>query len=378
MTVEGSSTADLLSNLTTALASVSSSLSNGEQQFIPPVDGISLLDVKNDLLLSYLQNLVFLIILRLRNEHDGGIEEKDIRSQTLKKLVELRVYLERGVRPLESRLKYQIDQVLRAADDAERLAVQNNKSNSRRKTKTINGEQGNTDSDSSQSQSSEFESEPEIKAATYRPNPSKLLRKAKVAANSTASDKNKSSSGTYKPPRINPTMMPEPATERSRQSIRKQKSRLLDEYIDDEMSSTPRAQPSIGSNMTIMNHGRDSMSIRDRMKEKERTDYEERNFTRLPAISKAERRKAKQQGQHDRRDIYGGEDWTGLGGFGDRVSRSVAGRSRAEASNVFERRDKRRRATEDGPRGDGIEIGDAFQKRRKVLQGRAERKGRKG
>ena len=33
---------------------------------LPPAAGISLLDVKNDLLLAYLQNLVFLILLKLR------------------------------------------------------------------------------------------------------------------------------------------------------------------------------------------------------------------------------------------------------------------------------------------------------------------------
>ena len=38
--------------------------------------------------------------------------------------MELSVYLEKGVRPLESRLKYQIDKILRTADDATRRTTQ--------------------------------------------------------------------------------------------------------------------------------------------------------------------------------------------------------------------------------------------------------------
>ena len=97
-------------------------------------DGVSLLDVKNELLLSYLQNLVFLILLKIRRarrhgQRDQGDEDdndddddKNLSDTVVEKLVELRLYLENGVRPLEEKLRFQLDKILRAADDADRSA----------------------------------------------------------------------------------------------------------------------------------------------------------------------------------------------------------------------------------------------------------------
>ncbi|EXJ82264.1 hypothetical protein A1O3_06077 [Capronia epimyces CBS 606.96] len=84
--------------------------------------------------------------------------------------------------------------------------------------------------------------------------------------------------------------------------------------------------------------------------------------------------------------MFGGEDWTGLGGLCDRIRRTVAHRSCGEAANPFDRRKKRRRDTQDGPRGDGLAdgprpgsgagtgIGETFEKRRKIMQQRAAKK----
>ncbi|KAJ5029510.1 hypothetical protein PSV08DRAFT_257475, partial [Bipolaris maydis] len=56
----------LLATLTTSIQSATEALPNDD--IVPPKEGISLLDVKNELLLSYLQNLVFLILLKLRSQ----------------------------------------------------------------------------------------------------------------------------------------------------------------------------------------------------------------------------------------------------------------------------------------------------------------------
>ncbi|KAK4939071.1 hypothetical protein LTR10_020556 [Elasticomyces elasticus] len=381
--VVADSTVDLLRTLTTALESASSAFPEDQQQFLPPTEGISLLDVKNDLLLSYLQNLAFLTILKLRN--GGDIEKSEMGSEVVKKLVELRVYLERGVRPLENKLKYQIDKVTRAADDAERRAAQrsNDAPAVSEKSTTKSANQGSDISDVDSEEEDDDDTEQltghmneDISAA---PRPAALLRNQAASKKDTASTKSRATAtGAYKPPRITPTSMPESASNRTNdQPARKRRSQLLDEYIDEELSTAPRAQPSIGSNSTIVKHGRGTMSSRDREKERERTDYEERNFVRLPAISKAEKRKARLSGESNRRDLFGGEDWTGLGGLGDRINRTVAGKARGEGGSVLERREKRRRDTQDGPRGDGAAMGDSFEKRRKILQGRAEKKGRR-
>ncbi|RMZ77319.1 hypothetical protein DV737_g4443, partial [Chaetothyriales sp. CBS 132003] len=277
----------LLTTVTNALTNAADALhASDDDAFAPPTDGLSLLDAKNSLLLSYLQSLVLLLLVQLRQVQGEEAGVASIGSAVQQKLTELRVYLDRGVRPIEGRLKYQIDSALRAADSSRRDA-------------------------------------------------------------------------------------------HAKAMSRVRKSQLLNEYIDEELSSAPRAQPSIGSNKTILDGGRGGLSQRDREKERERSEYEERNFTRLPAQTKKERREARRKGQLDRRDIFGGEDWTGLGGLGDRVSRSVSiGRGGREG--VLKRREKRR-ATEDLPRSDGtgMGIGDSFEKRRRTLEARAARKAMK-
>ena len=111
---------DLLSTITDAFTAAKDAFQDTDHDniFEPSQDGISLLDVKNDLLLSYLQHLVFLIILKLDNK------DTNLGRDVVKKLIELRAYLDRGVKPLESRLRYQIDKALAAANDAERSATQ--------------------------------------------------------------------------------------------------------------------------------------------------------------------------------------------------------------------------------------------------------------
>ena len=375
MTVTQASPLSMLTTLTDSLALTTSALEGNRDHINAQPDGISLLDVKNDLLLSYLQNVVFLILFRLKEASDSSHEAKDLGNSAVQKLVELRVYLEKGVRPLETKLKYQIDSVLRAAENA-RPSERND--NSTRSKKALNGHENSASE--MESDDEELEDLPAAAAPVAEPNASgpRLLQQLPRQQISSRDKIPKSSSkdGIYRPPRVAPTTMPSDPDTRSREP-RKQRSQIMNEYIDEELSSAPRAQPSIGSNNTILDYGRGGMSTKDREKEKERTEYEEKHFTRLPGESRAEKRKARARGEGVKRDIFGGEDWSGLGGMGDRVSRSVGagGRDRAE---LLKRRQKRR-ATEDGPRGDGRElgIGETFEKRRKVLAGR-EGKTKKG
>ncbi|KAL8989192.1 MAG: hypothetical protein Q9177_001866, partial [Variospora cf. flavescens] len=107
--------------LTDALRSAIESVPSAEA-LAPPSDGLSLLDIKNDLLLSYLQNCVLFILFKLRNQDSSNKPEVDAQEpsydQIVKTLVSLRLYLEKGVRPLESRLKYQVDKLLLTASEA--------------------------------------------------------------------------------------------------------------------------------------------------------------------------------------------------------------------------------------------------------------------
>jgi len=397
MAVDIKSVSELLSTIADSFVAAKDAFPEDVESFTPPADGISLLDVKNDLLLSYLQHLVFLILFRLKNDPTPANESTNLGTQVTKKLIELRAYLDRGVRPLEGRLRYQIDKVLRAAEDADRAAArkaQVNGTSQRRPKKAGTTHRNHSDVSASNSDSegdsgaSSAAQDTDDEEANARPNQQGIAAAARARAAASASSSNtkqSTSNGIYKPPRITPTAMPtsnrnnrEADAEETR-FARRRKNALLDEYINEEHSSAPTAQPSIGSNNTILARGRQhtSLASRDRDRERERTEYEERNFVRLPAAGKAEKRVEKARQTRNSRDMFGGEDWTGLGGLGDRIGRSVAaGRDRG-GSSILERREKRKRDTQDMPRGDGVGMGESFEKRRRVVQGRMDKRGKR-
>jgi U3 small nucleolar ribonucleoprotein protein LCP5 len=358
----------LLGTLTQALSSASESTEKLSAP-IPPENGISLLDVKNELFLSYLQNLVFLIVLKLRNRKSSSSDddnEEDLDDSVVKKLVELQVYLEKGVRPLEGRLKYQIDKVLRAADDAKRsedAAVP--KSNGR----AVQDE--DEDSESQSENESEAESEngvalrPEdIEDEQHAPSRAALVRNVNVPE---SNNQRQSDDGIYRPPRIAATSMPTTSGPREKGEKKPLKSATLDEFVNTELSAAPFAEPSIGTN--TVSGGRRRKSERQLQDEAERKEYEERNYVRLPKESKKER--AKKRGGRDAG--YGGEEWRGLGEGMDRIERLT---KRKGGEGLLEK--SRKRAVEDGPRSSGgVEVGQGFQKRLKTLDGGRRDRGRK-
>ena len=380
--VENPSPSSLSQLLETIQASLSSAIpslpsakpsdeneSTDDASIVPPAEGISLLDTKSEILLSYLQNLVFLILLQVRqlsSPEQNGASDKDTRVQeeVSKKLVELRVYLDRGVRPLEGRLKYQIDKVLKAAEDAQRTQQQQ-----QQKPKKLGRDDTGSDSEDSDSGSEDgsgsADSEDEdqdVDELAYRPNLASFSRAAASKEDTKAKSSTKAapSDGIYRPPKIKPTALPPPESDRRPRQERRAKSRVIDEFVQAEMSSAPVLEPSIGS--TIRQGGRVMKTQRDREKEAERTSYEETNLVRLPKESKKERAK---RGARERAG-FGGEDWRSLGEGADRIQR-LTKRGR-ETGGALER-SRKRRATEDGPRGDGVNIGEGFEKRRKKIAG---------
>ncbi|KAI9710616.1 MAG: hypothetical protein M1812_007380 [Candelaria pacifica] len=363
----------LLASLTASLDSAISSVPSTEA-LVPPANGISLLDTKNDLLLSYLQNLVFLIIVKLRNRGNrsiqsakNGVDEKaaekqvesDLDAAAVKKLVELRIYIEKGVRPLESRLKYQIDKVLRAAEDSSQKSAQKQLNQKIKATKPENGKDDSaSDSDSDTSTSPPppaQDTTTEISDLSYRPNPSALLRPTQYDTEDSTSRNN---SGVYRPPRITPTSLPTTTPREARSDTKPQKSATLDEFISTELSTAPLAEPSIGS--TITSGGRRSKSQKERDLDAEKRVYEESNFVRLPKESKKERAKLGRGG--GRMGGYGGEEWRGLGEGVERIERLTRKRG---GGGLLER--GRKRSMDGAERGGGLEIGERFEKRRKMI-----------
>ena len=263
----------LFTNISHSLEAAVSSLPD-PSTITPPTDGISLLDTKNELLLAYLQNLVFLIIIKLKNANftDEVSSQGDVTNQVTRKLVELRLYLEKGVRPLEAKLKYQLDKLLAAASEADAASNSNLTTQS---TLKPNGHLSHPDNPEEDSDVGQNPTPAENFDLLYRPNPAAFVRRPESArAAQGARD------GVYKPPRIAPAAlsMTDSNTLRSKRS---RKSRTVDDFIREEVTDGPIAEPSIGA----------GSGLRGRAKEEdeERRAFEEQRLVRLPSQKKRKR-----------------------------------------------------------------------------------------
>ncbi|KAH6658890.1 hypothetical protein BKA67DRAFT_542867 [Truncatella angustata] len=336
-----------------------------------PEEGVSLLNVKNELLLSYLQNLVFLILLKIRNAKPANNNSKtdsetDLSAHVVEKLVELRLYLEKGVRPLEDKLRFQLDKILRSADEADRNAHRDqNKPTAKRHEQESEGEESGDDS--APAMNPMANARPSDRTAA----PGFNFLTGPDAIGMAAAEKNKT--GVYRPPKFAPTVMP--TTERREARDRRpMKSATMDEYISNELSTAPMAEPSVGT--TIVAGGRKVKTATQRAEEDRRRDYEETNFVRLPTESKKDRTKRNKAEGKTSRMQFGGEDWRDLGEGADRIERLTKrnGGVRSGTKALLDKSRKRGRDTADSGRGSGLnegtrEIGDRFQKRLKVMEG---------
>lgn len=311
---------ELLSTLTESLSSAIDSLPAPADVALPE-EGLSLLSTKNELLLSYLQNLVFLIILKIRNlaprpsaasqspgspvpppTKDDVTATHDDDALVVQNLVALRVYLEKGVRPLESRLRYQLDKLLlAAADESARivsdpgsLAPTVNRTTDRASSPTSDTD-GEKNNDSTLSHN--------IDPLSHRPNPASFLgpRRRSPPAGSSSSKH-----GIYRPPHITPTTLPPLASKKAlRAAATARKSATLDEFVREEMTDAPMAEPSIGAGSGLRGRAAE--------RERERIGYEEGRLVRLP-VEKGGGAGAG-SGKKRRGGVAGSEDFL-LGGGG--------------------------------------------------------------
>ncbi|KAL8917509.1 MAG: hypothetical protein Q9208_007914 [Pyrenodesmia sp. 3 TL-2023] len=308
----------LAGSLHSALASVPSS-----ESLTPPSDGLSLLDAKNELLLAYIQDIVILIVFKLRNQPDLSYEE------IVKNLVSLRLYFEKGVRPLESRLKYQIDKLLLTASEAPSQPTPGPRTGQSKSKKPPSS--ASSDS-SSHSENEDEAAEPPISDLSHRPNLSAFTRPHHTSPKLSS----KGGVGIYRPPRITPTVLP--TTDRpSKTSARKPKNAMLDTFIREELSTAPVAEPSIGAD--------NGLRGREAQKEKERKDYEELRLVRLPSEGGKKKRS-----KRDRERMGGGFEDV-LGGAGEGLGEAVKGGG------------GKRRKLAGG--GSGAKVGEAWEKRKR-------------
>lgn len=335
----------------------------------------------------------------------------------LSTLATLRLWLERGIKPCENKLKYQIEKVLKAAGEWEREKVRLEKAKGELEDdedgdSDEDGEGSGDDEDEDEDDDEEIDSDEEItsesdselpktlnydsddltskshskskssgpatatlkNALSYRPNPSSLAKPSSASLPSKNMDKS-AKDGVYRPPKLNPVVMPsapsttdlnnDPDAKQRGGEGRKQKARVIDEYLASMPGAAPVIEPSIGSNVGRL--GR-TKTARERDEERERREYEESNFVRLPGLTKKEKReKAKRDAGRGRE--WGGEDWGSLEkGMGlDRIERLT---KRKDGGGMLARSRKRGVEIEGEAR-----IGERFDKRRKVVDRDRRRRG---
>ena len=293
----------LLETITTGLSSASSVLPQAAPE---TPHGLSLLDLKSSILLSYLQNLSLLTLSKLSNP---SLSLQTPESERLLwNLVQDRMYLEKGVAPLELKLGYQIRKLIRAARDS--------------------GADENL---------------------RFKPNPAALVE----SSTKEISEK----TGVYKPPRISSTALPT-----SRDGAGPRRNKVLEEFISSSLVTAPTAIPSVGSNVSgITGRNAYKTSRNDDIEQ-----YEEENFNRLPANIGKDKEKGKKRRARDALQGLGGEDWSGLEKLGTGDWRFGHGEGKLERSR---KRGFHESVNSGAVRDDGVS-GREFEKRKKVLQNR--------
>ncbi|KAI8809985.1 Sas10/Utp3/C1D family-domain-containing protein [Cladochytrium replicatum] len=264
---------DLTTNAQEVQGRVKSLLDRVRSNELPTSKGISLLDVKIHTLLSYITNLTYLI---LRKSNGSSI----FQHKCVDRLAELRVVLEK-VRPLELKLKYQIDKLVSLAT-----------------TRPENKEGGAKEGAKKDTIAAVVED-----PLRFKPNPMNLVSKSRDVGRSRGGDDEgePEHTGVYKPPKLVPMRYDDDPKQAAssrlsaRMRERASRSRLMGELAY-EFGDRPEELTAEGSGR-LAKFANAGNADDERWAERER--YEEENFVRL-AVTKEDkkymRRKTKEQG----------------------------------------------------------------------------------
>lgn len=320
---------------------------------------VSLLSLKNGAILSYVQSLLMIA-------HDKM--DPDCRDPTGDKgrqlAIENRVVLERGVKPLEKKLSYQLDKLIRAYRRTENEYMDAERRTTEKLSRIDHDDRSHSDekndSDDSKSSSNDSDSgDEEEEEMSYRPNviKSKSIRKDKGRGDENGEEeennknnKESNNDSIYRPPKISAMLPPTAHTSQSfedkfnakdhKDHSNRSRMQAIDEYLRDQ-SEQPDWESSIGTN--IVDHGRGGIkSLKDTERERRVTEYEEENFTRINhlGMNKAERKRMKQRERAARANIIGGEDF-GIFNSKRKLEDSTSRRGNKRSKTAWERAKKR-------------------------------------
>jgi len=265
----------------------------------PIPEGVSLLDLKNNAILSYLNNISLVILARLEALKTNDTKDiNELKSKAVKGTITQRVVMERGIKNLEKKLTYQLEKMIRNYNKMEK------DSSEQTVHKKLENQERQQDDDegSEENDSEESDSEDEL---NYKPDASALvnsMKKDKKAQKS--SERSGDKQEKYKPPKIAAALPPQEFKDTGKKAKNTSKMQSMEEYLL-ETGDAPMVENSIGS--TIVNHGRGGVKTnKDREREAEIQRYEESNFTRLPtSMSKQDKRQKRKQES----ETFFGEDW---------------------------------------------------------------------
>jgi U3 small nucleolar ribonucleoprotein protein LCP5 len=329
---------DLLKNISTSAKVTSESISNlGSKLESPDLpelvedllsktgqslpEGVSLLDLKNDAMLSYINNICLIILARLQQTKTNDVSSlSELKEKAMKGSIVQRVTMERGIKSLEKKLQYQLDKMIRNYNKMEKDSSEDAINKKMKEEKEEQEDDGSEDEDSEEDE------------LNYRPDPSALM------ASSKAKDKKdnvkEGNTEKYRPPKIAAALPPQEFRESNKSSKNSSKLQSMEEYLM-ETGDAPMAEASIGS--TIINNGRGGVkTLRDRQKEEEVKRFEESNFTRL---SSAQSKKDKHAQKRRQADTFFGEDW---GIFNNRRDDVGSSTKRSKPKSAWDRAKKRR------------------------------------
>eukprot|EP01018_Ginkgo_biloba_P040155 Gb_36096 [translate_table: standard] len=214
-------------------------------------DGITYLEVKHLLLLSYCQSIVYYL---LRKAEGSSVQGHPV----INCLIEIRLFLEK-IRPIDKKLQYQIEKLSKVAN----IAPIKGSSNKNEENSVVDKED----------------------ALKYRPNPDMLVSKLDQAA--------QDGEGVYRPPMFAPTAMDEEKSSKNKRlELRKQKETLrkasrsafVKELANDLEGKPEEVREIVGAESKEM--------LRERSKLEDRSRQEEELFTRVP-LSRIEKKKLK-------------------------------------------------------------------------------------
>ncbi|KAJ9480067.1 U3 small nucleolar ribonucleoprotein LCP5 [Pseudozyma hubeiensis] len=321
-------------------------------------DGISLLSIKNDAMLDYLHHIVAVCLAKISgrsltassSSSSSKTDAPQGPADLVQDLVKLRLMLEK-LRPLENRLKYQMDKLLRAAADDDKDVLLGRSKPIATKAKKSKGDSSDEDEASDDD-------------LAFRPNPAAFMQdKARnVAQTGKANGSSKRRSGhqssdseseseqeggktaVYRPPKLVPMSYdPDARTNKKdpRSSITRNSALLSD--LTAGMSSNPYEASSAG--VGVGGRGRLAANTSSRAKALARMDeFEEENFTRLVMSKKDARKRRRDEadvalggaglssGRDGRRRIGGGMEeefgdllrGSGLDGRGGKKAKKAA------------------------------------------------------